>query len=105
MHDDAAVGRLIWEQIWEQNTAKPIRISATGCNRRDMRPPFTCAFETVRMERNSQYVAHNPEVAGSNPVPATESIRTRRGHHAKPPPAVVQVTLQASTQVSVGSIL
>ena len=31
----------------------------------------TCAFETDAVGGDGDWLAHNPEVAGSNPVPAT----------------------------------
>jgi hypothetical protein len=37
--------------------------------------PLTCVFEITRTPVNSRCVAHNPEVAVSNPVPATKSKR------------------------------
>ena len=62
--------RLIWEQIWEQNTVnRAVRCNVP--NRPHTRGPLTCAFETRRTRENTWCVAHNPEVAGSNPVPAT----------------------------------
>jgi hypothetical protein len=33
----------------------------------------TCAFETREAAGDGDRLAHNPEVAGSNPVPATKN--------------------------------
>jgi hypothetical protein len=33
--------------------------------------PPTCTYETARNRSYRDRLAHNPEVAGSNPVPAT----------------------------------
>ena len=32
---------------------------------------MTCSYETERIAEDRDRLAHNPEVAGSNPVPAT----------------------------------
>jgi hypothetical protein len=32
---------------------------------------MTCSYETERIAEDRDWLAHNPEVAGSNPVPAT----------------------------------
>ena len=32
---------------------------------------MTCSYETERIAEGRDWLAHNPEVAGSNPVPAT----------------------------------
>jgi hypothetical protein len=32
---------------------------------------MTCSYETERITEDRDRLAHNPEVAGSNPVPAT----------------------------------
>jgi hypothetical protein len=73
-----------WERIWEQNTAKPARISGMWRNRPDACIASTCGFETLRTVGHSWCVAHNPEVAGSNPVPATKESGPDQ---AKRPPA------------------
>lgn len=53
----------IWEQIWEQNSAKPPPPSG-GIERYspDHAPRMTCTFGTQRRCKNSRYLAHNPEV-------------------------------------------
>jgi hypothetical protein len=33
---------------------------------------MTCSYETERIAEDRDRLAHNPEVAGSNPVPATK---------------------------------
>jgi hypothetical protein len=62
---------LAWEQIWEQDSTKQTRTSATRCNRPDTWAGLTSAFATLRAGRNTWQLAHNPEVAGLYPVPAT----------------------------------
>jgi hypothetical protein len=37
---------------------------------------LTCSYETERSGEDRDRLAHNPEVAGSNPVPAT-SVMSR----------------------------
>src|ERR1700677_4888298 len=39
---------------------------------------LTCSYETERIGRDGDRLAHNPEVAGSNPVPATSRNGPRR---------------------------
>jgi hypothetical protein len=50
VQDHLAAGQpaswLIWEQIWEQHTAKPLQISGMRCNQSDIRMLLSCAFET-----------------------------------------------------------
>ena len=36
---------------------------------------MTCSYETVRIAKDRDRLAQNPEVAGSNPVPATATFR------------------------------
>src|SRR5271166_3295679 len=36
---------------------------------------MTCSYETERIAEDRDRLAHNPEVAGSNPVPATMTFR------------------------------
>jgi hypothetical protein len=47
-------------------------------NRQDTETPLSCTFETTRTWETPWCVAHNPEVAGSNPVPATSRNGPRR---------------------------
>ncbi len=68
----------VWEQIWEQNSAKPPSITATWRNSREDRQALTSAFTTARTPENLWPVAHHPEVAGSKPVPATKRSGPRR---------------------------
>ena len=35
---------------------------------------MTCSYETERIAEDRDRLAHNPEVAGSNPVPATSKM-------------------------------
>jgi hypothetical protein len=44
----------------------------------------TCTFETREATGDGDRLAHNPEVAGSNPVPATKKVALTK---AKRPPA------------------
>ena len=60
-----------WSRIWAQNKAKSIRTTATQCNKLDGSTSLTCSYETDRTGGDRDGLAHNPEVAGSNPVPAT----------------------------------
>ena len=39
---------------------------------------MTCSYETERIAEDRDRLAHNPEVAGSNPVPATSGNGPRR---------------------------
>ena len=39
---------------------------------------MTCAFETREATGYADRLAHNPEVAGSNPVPATKKVALTR---------------------------
>jgi hypothetical protein len=60
-----------WPRIWTQNTVEPMRISGTQRDRLDGRTSLTCSYETECIGGDRDRLAHNPEVAGSNPVPAT----------------------------------
>ena len=62
---------LSWEQIWEQNIVKTMRTSGTWRTRLDGSTSVYLQHETDRNPRDRDRFAHNPEVAGSNPVPAT----------------------------------
>jgi hypothetical protein len=55
-----------------QTLPNPPKMGRIRWNPEDASPPLTCGFETHRQQQNPRYVSHNPEVAGSNPVPATE---------------------------------
>jgi hypothetical protein len=44
------------------------------CDGLDGRLIVTCRFETREATQDKDRLAHNPEVAGSNPVPATTEI-------------------------------
>ena len=63
---------ITWERIWEQNTAKRPRIGRTRRDRSDVRTHLSGAYATIRGRFHNLRIAHNPEVAGSNPVPATK---------------------------------
>jgi hypothetical protein len=39
---------------------------------------LTCSYETERIGEDRDGLAHNPEVAGSNPVPATKEVALTR---------------------------
>jgi hypothetical protein len=67
-----------WPRIWTQNTVEPMRISGTQRDRLDGRTLLTCSYETQRSGEDRDRLAHNPEVAGSNPVPATSGNGPRR---------------------------
>ena len=60
-----------WPRIWPLNTVEPMRTSATGRDSLDGRRSLTWTYETERGGEDRDRLAHNPEVAGSNPVPAT----------------------------------
>ena len=51
-----------------------MRTSGTGREGRTAEP-LACSYETARTGRDSDRLAHNPEVAGSNAVPATSKKR------------------------------
>ena len=72
MRQRPLVGDRTWEQMWEPNAAKPALTGATMCNGADVEEALNCMYETARTLTSARYVAHNPEVAGSNPVPATK---------------------------------
>jgi len=40
---------------------------------------MSCAFETEWVGGDGDWLAHNPEVAGSNPVPATKETGPEQG--------------------------
>ena len=42
---------------------------------------MTCSYETERIAKDRDRLAHNPEVAGSNPVPATSGNGPGSGGH------------------------
>jgi len=60
------------ERICERNATQLPRWLGTWRDGLDGRLLATCAFETLVELRNGDGLAHNPEVAGSNPVPATK---------------------------------
>jgi hypothetical protein len=63
---------LCCERICERNVAQLPRWRETRRDAADGRLVVTCPFETREATRNWDRLAHNPEVAGSNPVPATK---------------------------------
>jgi hypothetical protein len=66
------------ERICEPNAPQHPRWCATRCDGKEERLTVTCMFETCGAKRNWHRLAHNPEVAGSNPVPATTVPATRQ---------------------------
>jgi hypothetical protein len=60
-----------WEQIWEPNAAKQPKPPEMRRHGPDPRTPPTCTNKTRDTAQDRDRLAHNPEVAGSNPVPAT----------------------------------
>ena len=58
--------------------ADPIQLPAIGL------PRSAWPLETTRDSRDGRRMAHNPEVAGSNPAPATKArwpfLEQRKGH-------------------------
>ena len=63
--------RGVCERICERNAAQLPRWRGTRRDGLDGRSVVTCRFETREATRDGDRLAHNPEVAGSNPVPAT----------------------------------
>src|ERR1700681_3197217 len=63
---------LRWERIWERNTAERPRWRGMRRDGLDGREVVTWRFETGEATGDGDWFAHNPEVAGSNPVPATK---------------------------------
>jgi hypothetical protein len=71
------------EWICERNAAQLTRSHTRQWHRLDGRWPAACTFETRETSGNRDWLAHNPQVAGSNPVPATSGNGSRkplRGH-------------------------
>jgi hypothetical protein len=66
------------ERICERNAAQRPRWRETRRDGLDGRLIVTCRFESREATRNKDRLAHNPEVAGSNPVPATSRNGARR---------------------------
>ena len=60
-----------WPRIWTRNAVEPMRTSGTRRDSLDGGTSLTWTYETDRNVRDRDRLAHNPEVAGSNPVPAT----------------------------------
>jgi hypothetical protein len=60
-----------WEQICERNAAKNDRTRETTERGLDVDVSLSSRYGTERAPQNGDRFAHNPEVAGSNPVPAT----------------------------------
>src|ERR1700682_2193314 len=61
-----------WERIWERNAAQLPRWRETRRDDLDRRLVLTCRSETREATGDGDRLAHDPEVAGSNPVPATK---------------------------------
>jgi hypothetical protein len=59
------------ERICERNAVQQPSWGETRRDGWDGRSIATCAFETREATGDGDRLAHNPEVAGSNPVPAT----------------------------------
>jgi hypothetical protein len=66
------------ERICEPNAAKHRGQPGMRRSYPDRQSPLTCEFETRTAKCDSHRLAHNPEVAGSNPVPATSRNGPRR---------------------------
>jgi hypothetical protein len=66
------------ERICERNAARRPRWRGTRRDGLDGRLTVTCTFEPREATRDGDRLAHNPEVAGSNPVPATSGNGPRR---------------------------
>jgi hypothetical protein len=62
---------LCCERICERNATLRPRWRETRRDGSDRRLIAICAVETREATRDGDRLAHNPEVAGSNPVPAT----------------------------------
>ena len=58
--------------MWERNAAQLPRWSGTRRDSWHGRFAVTRSFDTREVTRYWARLAHNPEVAGSNPVPATK---------------------------------
>ena len=65
----ANIGVACCERNCERNAAQRPGYCGTRRDGLDTRLFATCAFETCDVTRNGDRLAHNPEVAGSNPVP------------------------------------
>jgi hypothetical protein len=63
---------LCCKRIFERNATQRPRWRETRRDGSDRRLIAICAVETREATRDGDRLAHNPEVAGSNPVPATE---------------------------------
>ena len=74
----ADVGGGCCERICERNAAQLPRWGETKRDGWDGRLIVSCAFETREVTWDGDRLAHNPEVAGSNPVPATSGNGPRR---------------------------
>ena len=66
------------ERICERNAVQWARRRGIRCDGVDGRLLVTCEFETREATGDGDRLAHNPEVAGSNPVPATSENGPRR---------------------------
>src|SRR3954469_9246819 len=78
------IAQWVWPRIWTRNTVEPMRTSGTGRDSLGTGTSLTCSYETECIGGAGDWLAHNPEVAGSNPVPATKESGLDQ---AKRPPA------------------
>jgi hypothetical protein len=76
------------ERICERNAARRPRWRGVRRDDLDGRLVVTYTFETCGLLRDADRLAHNPEVAGSNPVPATSVPATSRRPLENAPGAV-----------------
>jgi hypothetical protein len=60
------------ERICERNAAQLPVVLGTRRDGLNAKPAVACMFETWASIQHRHRLAHNPEVAGSNPVPATK---------------------------------
>jgi hypothetical protein len=70
--------RWYWSQIWSPIPSKQVKNMRLSETLRKRAPQMTCTdviMKTVVLQRNT---THNPEVAGSNPVPATKTPGQRK---------------------------
>jgi hypothetical protein len=72
------LGRIRCERFCEPNAVKRAERHEMRRDRVDRLRCLTCTFETCTDPCNSHRLAHNPEVAGSNPVPATSKNGPRK---------------------------